>query len=93
MSDFDIHYVAKLARVGLTADEASHLGSQLEGILGYVAQLKEVDVSDVEATAHAYPLVNVTRPDEPRAPLSHDEAMRNAPAQAGGLFLVPKIVE
>jgi len=37
--------------------------------------------------------VNVTRADEIRPSLPHDEAMRNAPSQVGGLFQVPKIVE
>jgi aspartyl-tRNA(Asn)/glutamyl-tRNA(Gln) amidotransferase subunit C len=38
-------------------------------------------------------LINVTRPDEVRPSISHEEALRNAPAQANGLFIVPKIVE
>ena len=50
-------------------------------------------MTDVEPTAHAVPLVNVTRPDEIRPSLPHDDALRNAPKQAGGLFIVPKIVE
>src|SRR6185503_170616 len=44
-------------------------------------------------TAHAVPLVNVTRADELRPSLPHDEAMLNAPSQVGGLFQVKKIVE
>jgi len=55
--------------------------------------LRELDVSQVEPTAHAVPLVNVTRADEIRPSLSHEEALRNAPKQAGGLFVVPQIVE
>ena len=47
----------------------------------------------VEPTAHAFPLVNVTGPDEVRPSMHHEEALRNAPAQANGLFIVPKIVE
>ena len=93
MSDFNIHYVARLARIELTAEEEKTLGAQLGNILGYVEKLKEVDVSGVEPTAHAYPLVNVMRSDEPVPSLSHEDARRNAPAQAAGLFLVPKIVE
>jgi aspartyl-tRNA(Asn)/glutamyl-tRNA(Gln) amidotransferase subunit C len=93
MSDFNIHYVAKLARIELTPEEEQKLGDQLGAILGYVAKLKEVDVTGVEPTAHAFPLVNVMRADEVTGSLSHDEAMRNAPAKAGGLFVVPKIVE
>ncbi len=50
-------------------------------------------MSGVEPTAHAVPLVNVTRADEIRESLSHEDALRNAPRAANGLFIVPKIVE
>ncbi len=91
--EIDIKYVAHLARLHLTPDEEKKLGAQLENILGYIEKLNQLDVSGVEPTAHAVPMVNVTRPDEIRSSLPHDEAMRNAPAQANGLFIVPKIVE
>lgn len=90
---FDIHYVADLARIQLTPEEEERLGAQLNSILGYVEQLRAVDVSGVEPTSHAFPLTNVTRPDEPRPGLPPEEALRNAPRQANGLFIVPKIVE
>ena len=93
MSDFNIDYVANLARIELSAAEKAQLGPQLEAILGYVAKLKEVNVDGVEPTAHAFPLVNVTRPDEVTASLPNEVALRNAPAKSGGLFIVPKIVE
>jgi aspartyl-tRNA(Asn)/glutamyl-tRNA(Gln) amidotransferase subunit C len=62
-------------------------------VLDYIGKLKEVDVSGVEPTAHAFPLINVTRPDEVRPSMSNEDALRNAPAHANGLFIVPKIVE
>ena len=86
-------YVAHLARLALTPEEEEKIGAQLGAVLGYIEKLKEVDVSGVEPTAHAFPLVNVTRPDEVQASMDHAEALRNAPAQANGLFLVPKIVD
>ena len=52
-----------------------------------------MDVTGVEPMAHAVPLVNVTRPDEAGPSLSNEAALQNAPAKAGGLFVVPKIVE
>ena len=91
--DIDVKYVARLARLSLSPDEEQKIGAQLSNILGYIEKLKEVDVTGVEPTAHAFPLVNVTRPDEVRPSISHEEALRNAPAQANGLFIVPKIVE
>ena len=92
-TDFDIKYVVRLARIELSPAEEQKLGAQLGNILGYIEKLKELDVSQVEPTAHAVPMVNVTRPDEVRAGLSNEEALRNAPAKANGLFIMPKIVE
>ena len=91
--DFNIQYVAQLARLKLSPEEEKNLSAQLGHILGYIEKLKDVDVAGVEPTAHAFPLFNVTRPDEVRPGLSNEEALRNAPAKANGLFLVPKIVE
>jgi len=91
--NLDIKYVAHLARLALSAEEEEKLGAQLGNILGYIEKLKEVDISGMEPTAHAVPLVNVVRPDEVRPSISHEEALRNAPATANGLFMVPKIVE
>jgi aspartyl-tRNA(Asn)/glutamyl-tRNA(Gln) amidotransferase subunit C len=92
-AEIDVKYVAHLARLALTPDEEQKIGAQLGQVLGYIEKLKEVDVAGVEPTAHAFPLVNVTRPDEVRPSMSQEDALRNAPAQANGLFIVPKIVE
>ena len=92
-TEIDVKYVAHLARLALMPAEEQKIGAQLGNILGYIEKLKELDVSQVEPTAHAVPMVNVTRPDEIRPSLTNEEALRNAPAQANGLFLVPKIVE
>ena len=92
-AEIDVKYVAHLARLALTPEEEKQLGAQLGSILGYIEKLRELDVSGVEPTAHAVPLVNVTRADEVRESLSHEDALRNAPRQANGLFIVPKVVE
>jgi aspartyl-tRNA(Asn)/glutamyl-tRNA(Gln) amidotransferase subunit C len=91
--DIDVKYVAHLARLALTPEEEQRIGAQLGQVLDYIGKLKEVDVSGVEPTAHAFPLINVTRPDEVRPSMSNEDALRNAPAHANGLFIVPKIVE
>ena len=93
ISKQEVEHVAKLARLELTDQEKEKLTDQLSNILTYVEKLNELDTKGVEPTAHAFPLVNVTRPDEVRPSISNEEALRNAPAQANGLFLVPKIVE
>lgn len=92
-AEFDVQYVAHLARLNLSETEQERLGAQLRSILSYVEKLKEVDITGVEPMAHAVPLTNVTRPDAVRPSLSNEAALRNAPARANGLFVVPKIVE
>ena len=91
--EIDVKYVAHLARLALSPEEEQRIGAQLGSVLDYIEKLKEVDVTNVEPTAHAFPLVNVTRPDEVQPSISTEDALRNAPAQANGLFIVPKIVE
>lgn len=89
----DVQYVAHLARLRLTPEEETKMGQQLDRILDYIEKLNEVEVSGVDPTAHAFPLVNVSRADEVNESLPHEDAMRNAPSVANGLFMVPKIVE
>lgn len=93
VTHIDVNYVAHLARLRLTLEEQERFSAQIGQVLGYVEKLKELDVTGVEPTAHAVPLTNVTRADEARPSLPHEEALRNAPAKANGLFMVPKIVE
>lgn len=92
-NEIDVKYVAHLARISLSPSEEQKIAAQLGNILGYIEKLKQLDVSQVEPTAHAVPLVNVTRADEIQPSLPQADALLNAPAQANGLFLVPKIVE
>lgn len=87
-----VRHVAKLARLELSEQEETQLTDQLGAILDYVEQLREVDTTGVEPTAHALPLTNVLRPDEPHASLSQAEVLQNAPASEQGMFRVPRIL-
>jgi aspartyl-tRNA(Asn)/glutamyl-tRNA(Gln) amidotransferase subunit C len=89
----DVQYVAHLARLELTPEEQARFGAQLGEVLAYFEQLEQVDVTGAEPLAHAIPLANVARSDSVRESLPHEQALHNAPTQANGLFLVPKIVE
>ncbi len=92
-AELDVGYVAKLARLELTPEETRLFQKQLGDVLNYVAKLSEVDVSQVETAAHAVPVFNVLREDEPRDGFTAEEALRNAPRQRDHLFIVPKVVE
>jgi aspartyl-tRNA(Asn)/glutamyl-tRNA(Gln) amidotransferase subunit C len=92
-SEIDVAYVAKLARLNLRDEEAKLFQKQLSDVLKYAEKLSEVDVSHVEATAHAIPLFNVFREDEPRDWFTAEQALSNAPHKANNLFIVTKVVE
>jgi aspartyl-tRNA(Asn)/glutamyl-tRNA(Gln) amidotransferase subunit C len=92
-SDLDVAYVARLARINLTEAEAKVFQKQLDNVLKYVEKLRQADVSHVEAAAHALPIFNVFREDAPRNWFTAEQALSNAPRQAKGLFIVPKVVE
>ncbi len=92
-SELDVAYVAKLARLNLTDEETRLFQKQLADVLKYAEKLSQVDVSHVEVTAHAIPVFNVFREDEPRDWFTADEALSNAPHKANQLFIVTKVVE
>jgi len=87
-----VRHVARLARLALPEDRLEKLSSQLESILGYVAQIDEVEMAGVEAMAHALPVHNVFREDvvEPSLPL--EKVLQNAPETEGPFFKVPKVL-
>jgi len=92
-TDLDVAYIARLARLNLTDEETRLFQEQLGHVLQHADKLSEVDVSGVDAAAHATPIFNVFREDEPRAWFTAEEALANAPRQANGLFLVTKVLE
>ena len=91
--EIDLQHVVNLARINLSPEEEARIRPQMQEILKYVDKLNELNIDNIEPTAHAVPLTNVMRADEVQASLSQDDALRNAPRQADGLFVVPKIVE
>jgi aspartyl-tRNA(Asn)/glutamyl-tRNA(Gln) amidotransferase subunit C len=92
-SDLNVAYVARLARINLTEEEAETFQKQLDNVLKYVEKLRQVDVTGIEATAHTLPVFNVFREDAARDWFTAEQALSNAPKQTDGLFIVPKVVE
>ena len=89
----DVRYVAGLARMALSDDEAARLQGQLDDILAFVGELKRLDVTAVAATDVATEARNAWREDEPAAGLEREVALKNAPLARHGQFAVPKVVE
>ncbi len=92
LTEEQVRHVAHLARLKITDEEVHLFTRQLGAILEYIAQLEELDTSDVEPLAHCLPVHNVLREDEIRPSLSNDQALQNAPQRDGEFFAVPKVL-
>lgn len=93
ISEQEVRHIAMLGRLKPSDEEVKLFSEQLSSIIGYVEQLNEVNTTDVEPTAHALPVSNVFRPDEPHVPLGPDQALKNAPQREGSFFGVPKVLD
>lgn len=88
-----VKHVAHLARLAITEDEAEALTKDLSAIIGYAAQLNELDTENIEPTTHVLDMKNVMRKDEPKKWITQEEALKNAPDTKDGHFRVPSILE
>lgn len=64
---------------------------ELNGILGHIDRIQALDLDGVAPTSHVIALRNVLREDVPRASLTLEEALREAPEVIDGGFGVPRI--
>ncbi|KEQ06801.1 Asp-tRNA(Asn)/Glu-tRNA(Gln) amidotransferase subunit GatC [Pseudorhizobium pelagicum] len=85
--------VASLARIAVSEEEAERMVGELNGILGFVEQLSEVDVNGVEPMTSVTPMVMRKRTDVVTDGDKADDIVANAPVTDRNFFLVPKVVE
>ena len=85
----EVLHVARLARLALTEEEIAKFQGQLDAILEAVGKVAELDLSEVEPTAHPLDLANVWGADEARPSLPVEDALANAPDREAGYFRVP----
>lgn len=105
ITEQDVSYVADLANLELTEQERARMLKDLDSILSYIDRLNELDTSNVPAMAQVFANTSAGessgdkatapawREDSLQACLSHDEALRNAPAKDRNFFKVPKVIE
>ena len=89
----DVPYLARLARLEITREEAELFGGQLDRILDHVEQMNKLDISGIEPTAHAITVFDVIREDVVGESLPKAVILENAPHHANGLFVVPKVLD
>lgn len=86
--------MANLARLQLSDEEAESLKGDMNKILGYIETLNELDTSDVEPLEHVMEITATTfRKDVAKEPLSHEDALKNAPDADSDYFRVPRVIE
>ena len=85
--------VAKLARIRVAEAELPALATQLSGILGFMEQLTEVDVTGIEPMTSVTPMRLVRRKDVVTDGNIQAQILKNAPDAREGFFAVPKVVE
>lgn len=89
----DVKYVARLAKIAITEDEAAKFTKELDAILGYVQQLDAVDTTGLQPTYQVTGLTNVTREDALiDYGVSRDDLLKNAPRSRDGYIEVPKVL-
>jgi aspartyl-tRNA(Asn)/glutamyl-tRNA(Gln) amidotransferase subunit C len=93
LSADDVRWVAHLARLELSPDELATITPQLQAIVAYVDQLRQVNTESVEPLAHPLPLQNVFHSDELAPSLPVDAALANAPARQGDFYRVPAVLD
>ena len=85
--------VAKLARIRVEEADLPKLAEQLSGILGFMEQLNEVDVTSIEPMVSVTPMRLARRADVVTDGNIQGQILANAPDAREGFFAVPKVVE
>ncbi|CAN7431641.1 Asp-tRNA(Asn)/Glu-tRNA(Gln) amidotransferase subunit GatC [Pararhizobium sp. LjRoot235] len=85
--------VARLARIAVSEEDAQRMTGELNGILGFVEQLSEVNVDGVEPMTSVTPMAMKKRADVVTDGNKADDIVANAPNEDRNFFLVPKVVE
>lgn len=88
----EVEHIADLARLNLTPEEKERFRVQLSAILEYAARLQAVDTTGIPPTASVLPGQAILRADEPKAGLSAEETLKNAPDAHQNQFRVPPVL-
>lgn len=93
VSKEEVQYMAHLARLQFSEEETESLAKDMNRILDYMSDLEEVDTGDVEPLEHVIDLEYRLRDDRAEEPLSHEEALKNAPDADSDYFRVPRVID
>lgn len=93
MDKATVRKVARLGRLALSDEELDRMGVQINGILKWIEQLKEVNTDNIEPLANVVDISLKLRKDEVNDGGSAAKVLANAPEETQGFYVVPKVVE
>ena len=88
----DVKYVANLAKIKLTPEEADKLQLQLDNILSFFKDLENLNTENIEPLSHILDVKNVFRDDNPKTSISKEEILDLAPEKNDDFIKVPKVI-
>lgn len=93
VDDKTVRHIATLARIALADEQVMPMARELNGILSWVEQLKEVDVEGVPPMTSVVEQRLRMRDDIVTESNAAQALIKNAPASEDHFFVVPKVVE
>ena len=85
--------LGKLARISISEDKLNNLSKDLNSILEFVDQLKEIKTDQVDPTSNSLNQKLEVRDDKVDNKNSTDDILENAPEKEMDFFVVPKVIE
>lgn len=93
LNEESIKKLSELCRIHCSEEEQQALLKDLESILTYVDQLREVDTENVTPCNHVLAdISNVMREDKTGETLSREVFLKNSPEHTGGMIRVPPVI-
>ncbi len=85
--------LGKLARISISEDKLKNLSKDLNSILEFVDQLKEIKTDQVDPTSNSLNQKLEVRDDKVDNKNSTEDVLENAPEKEMDFFVVPKVIE
>lgn len=86
-----IDSLSKLAKINLTKEQEEKYADEFSSVMGYMEEIKNLDVFNIEETSRVAKEENVLREDAVKESLPQKEALKNSKNTSNGYFLVPAI--
>ena len=93
VNDSMIDKLAGLARLKFDDAEKQQIKKDLQGMIGFIEKMNELDTTGVEPLLHMTSNVNVLREDVIAGSITNEEALKNAANSNAPFFLVPKVIK